>query len=161
MKDGQYWIRKLQLAKHPEGGYFKETYRSDETIPAAALPPRFDGVRAFSTAIYFLLTGGECSALHRIKSDEMWHFYAGSELTIHVIEPMGSYSQIKLGGDHLQAVVSAGCWFGATVDDPESYALVGCTVAPGFDFTDFELARRDELIAQFPRHRMIVEKLTR
>ena len=161
MKDARYWIKRLQLAKHPEGGYFTETYRSNEAIPAAALPPRFNGNRAFSTAIYFLLTDGEFSALHRIKSDEMWHFYAGGELTIYVIEPTGSYSQIKLGGDHLQAVIRAGCWFGATVNEPQSYALVGCTVAPGFDFADFEVARRDELIAQYPRHRWVIEKLTR
>jgi uncharacterized protein len=161
MKDARYWIKKLELAKHPEGGYFKETYRSNETIFAAALPPRFDGNRAFSTAIYFLLTAVECSSLHRIKSDEMWHFHAGSELIIHIIEPTGSYSQIKLGGDRFQAVVPAGCWFGATVDEPQSYALVGCTVAPGFDFADFELARRDELIAQYPRLRGIIERLTR
>jgi uncharacterized protein len=160
MKDAQYWIKKLQLAKHPEGGYFKETYRSGETIPAVGLPPRFDEDRAFSTAICFLLTGDDCSTLHRIKSDEMWHFYAGSELTIHVIEPTGNYGQIKLGGDRFQAVVPAGCWFGATVEQRQAYALVGCTVAPGFDFADFELAKRDELIAQFPQHRVIIERLT-
>jgi uncharacterized protein len=160
MKDAQYWIKKLQLAKHPEGGYFKETYRSNETIPAAALPPRFDEDRAFSTAIYFLLTGEDCSALHRIKSDEIWHFYTGSELTIQVIETTGSYGQIRLGADCFQAVVAAGSWFGATVDEPQSYALVGCTVAPGFDFADFELAKRDELIAQFPQHRVMIERLT-
>jgi predicted cupin superfamily sugar epimerase len=160
MKDAQYWIKKLQLARHPEGGYFKETYRSNETIRAAGLPPRFDEDRAFSTAIYFLLTGDDRSALHRIKSDEMWHFYAGSELTIHVIEPTGNYGQIKLGGDRFQAVVPAGCWFGATVEQRQAYALVGCTVAPGFDFADFELAKRDELIAQFPQHRVIIERLT-
>ena len=100
MKDARYWIEKLQLARHPEGGYFRETYRSDEVISAAGLPARFGGPRAFSTAIYFLLPANEYSALHRIKSDEVWHFYAGRTLTVHIIEPGGAYRQIQLGGDH-------------------------------------------------------------
>jgi uncharacterized protein len=160
MKDFRQWVGRLGLLKHPEGGYYRESYRSAESIPPQGLPARFGGARAFSTAIYFLLSGDEISGLHRIKSDEVWHFYAGSPLTIHVIDQSGKYTQIKLGDDCFQAVVHAGCWFGATVGEPQSYALVGCTVAPGFDFADFEMARRADLLARYPQHRAIVERLT-
>jgi hypothetical protein len=160
------WIDALQLHRHPEGGYFRETYRSEETIAAASLPPRFGGDRAFSTAIYFLLEGEDFSALHRIKQDEVWHFYDGAALTIHVIDPAGNYSRILLGrnleaGELPQAVVRAGCYFGASVSDSRSYSLVGCTVAPGFEFADFELADREELCRLYPQHRQIIEGLTR
>jgi predicted cupin superfamily sugar epimerase len=161
MNDANYWIDRLRLQRHPEGGYFRETYRASDTIPAAGLPPRFVGERAFSTLIYFLLPGMEYSALHRIRSDEVWHFYSGSSLTIHVIDADGGYAPLQFGSDSFQAVVPAGCWFGATVDDPDSYALVGCTMAPGFDFADFELGRRDHLIALYPRHRALIERLTK
>ncbi len=153
-------MQKLGLQKHPEGGYYRETYRSAELIPHQGLPTRFGGARALSTAIYFLLPSNEISALHRIKSDEVWHFYTGSQLTIHVINEKGAYTQIKLGDDCFQAVVRAGWWFGATVDEPQSYALVGCTVAPGFDFADFEMAKRADLLAHYPRHHSIIERLT-
>ncbi|MDP6777355.1 MAG: cupin domain-containing protein [Candidatus Latescibacteria bacterium] len=160
------WIKALDLQRHPEGGYYRETYRSEEEIPAAALPGRFQGPRALSTAITFLLPGGEFSALHRIKSDEIWHHYAGSSLTIHVIDPDGTYRRIILGkdieaGEGPQVVVPAGCWFGATVDEEGSYTLAGCTVSPGFDFEDFELGLRSDLIELYPQHRAIVERLTR
>jgi len=159
------WIRALALQPHPEGGHFRETYRSAERLPAAALPSRFGGKRSVSTAIYFLLRGGECSRLHRIRSDEVWHYYAGSPLTVHVIDVQGRYRALRLGrtpsaGQLLQVVVPAGAWFGATVDRARGYALVGCTVAPGFDFADFELADRTTLLRQFPRHRRIIERLT-
>jgi len=164
--DARYWIEKLGLERHPEGGYFRETYRSEEAIPPRGLPERFAGPRSVATAIYFLLGDGDFSALHRIASDELWHFYGGAPLTLHVIEPQGDYAQIKLGADPekgqaFQAVVSAGCWFGATLDEPQSYALVGCTVAPGFDFADFEMGRREELLLRYPLQRDIILKLTR
>jgi uncharacterized protein len=165
-KNAGYWIEKLGLQKHPEGGYYKETYRSNEEIAHDSLPKRFSGCRNFSTAIYFLLVGTDFSALHRIKSDELWHFYAGSSLTIHVIEESGKYRPIKLGenfdeGEVFQAVVKAGDWFGATVNDPESYSLVGCTVAPGFDFNDFELGKGEDLIKCYPQYQSLIEKMTR
>jgi len=147
MKTAQDWIEALRLAKHPEGGYYRETYRSTATI----------GDRAVSTAIYFLLPAGEISALHRIKSDELWHFYGGNSLTIHSIA--GRYSTIELSADNPQAVVPAGNWFGATVET--GYALVGCTVAPGFDFRDFEMADRTALLATYPQHRVVIERLTK
>jgi predicted cupin superfamily sugar epimerase len=161
----QNWIDRLHLQPHPEGGYFRETYRAPLTLPRSALPGH-GGDRAASTAIYFLLAGDQFSAFHRIRSDELWHFYAGSTLIVHVITPDGEYRQIRLGssadqGEHFQAVVPAGCWFGSSLLDPNKYALVGCTVAPGFDFADFEMAKRDELIAHYPQHRAIIERLTR
>lgn len=119
-----------------------------------------------ATAIYFLLPGDQFSALHRLRSDEVWHFYAGSSLTLHIIDPQGCLTQKKLGtnpdkGESFQVVVEAGCWFGATVDDPQGYALVGCTVAPGFEFEDFELGNRQQLLEQYPQHRELIERLTR
>ncbi len=165
-RSADYWIEKLGLSEHPEGGYFARTYSSRERIAGEHLPERFGGSRAIASAIYYLLKGDRPSAFHRIKSDEMWHFYEGSSLTLHVIGHDGRWAQIHLGrdferGEKHQALVKAGCWFGAIVDDPRSYALTGCTVAPGFEYEDMELADRAELIGQFPQHRAIIEKLTR
>jgi predicted cupin superfamily sugar epimerase len=115
-----------------------------------ALPAEFTGARAASTAIYFLLEGKNFSAFHRLRSDEVWHFYVGTPLVVHVIEPEGTYSSIELGrdleaGQVPQAVVRAGCWFASHVADWNSFAVVGCTVAPGFEFADFEMGKRREL----------------
>jgi len=159
-----YWINHLRLNRHPEGGWFAETYRATETIPADALPARFDGARSFCTAIHFLLEQGDFSALHRLKSDEMWHFYAGSPLTVHIITPTGEFREIRLGGtpeqgECFQAVVPAGCWFGAVTSG--EYSLVGCTVAPGFDFSDFEMAEQTTLTALFPQHAALIKRMTR
>jgi predicted cupin superfamily sugar epimerase len=161
-----YWIEKLHMQPHPEGGFYAETYRSHEHILGEHLPGRYNGDRSFATAIYFLVEGGRFSALHRISSDEMWHFYTGTRLTIYAIEPQGDLQTIHLGnnpdeGEVFQAVVKAGCWFGSIAKDPDGYALVGCTVAPGFDFADFELADRREMLQQFPQHRSIIEALTK
>jgi uncharacterized protein len=172
------WVTTLQLQPHPEGGYFRETYRANEGIQLADLPERFwvgtaeaqesnaGGVRQFSTAIYYLLPYGHFSSLHRIKSDEVWHFYAGSCLSVYAIDTQGQLSVLKLGGhpeqrEVFQGVVKAGCWFGARVEVPDTYALVGCTVAPGFDFADFELAERQKLLQQFPQHQELILQLTR
>lgn len=160
------WIEKLQLTAHPEGGYFRETYRSDEILEMEQLPERYKVDHSFSTTIYYLLKGNQFSAFHRLNSDEVWHFYAGSTLIIHIISEAGEYSEIRLGnnpdeGKTFQAVIPAGCWFGATINDKNSFVLVGCTIAPGFDFSDFELGNRKELIKQFPRYKAIIEMLTR
>ena len=166
MMDARAWIERLGLRRHPEGGYFRETYRSREGIARDHLPARFGGDRAFSTAIYFLLEGGDFSALHTIKQDEVWHFYDGSRLTVHVIDADGGHAALRLGrdvaeGEEPQAVVRAGRLMGAVVNDPRSYALVGCTAAPGFDFADFEMPTREELCARYPQHRGLIERLTR
>lgn len=166
MKNAEYWIEKLHLLPHPEGGHFRETYRAREVIVKDALPKRFKGDRVFSTCIYYLLNRQEYSAFHAIKQDEIWHFYEGSSLTIHIIDRGGNYSAVKLGrdlesGEAPQAVVRAGCWFAAAVNNIDGYALVGCcTVAPGFDFADFEMADRNTMIERYPEHRNIIVKYT-
>jgi uncharacterized protein len=165
-EDAKYWIDKLRLMPHPEGGYYRQTYRAELVIDRAALPAGFLGNRAVSTAIYFLLEGKDFSAFHRLRSDEIWHFYIGEALVVHVISESGEYSGIQLGsdpeaGEVFQAVVNAGCWFASRVEDPQSFALVGCTVAPGFDFEDFELGKREELVRFYPQHRELIEWLTR
>lgn len=165
MQSAEQWIQSLQMRRHPEGGWYREFYRSNESIPQRCLPVRFAGDRAFSTAIYFLLEGTEFSALHRIQQDELWHFYDGSPLTVHVIDTVGNYSAIALGrdlstGQRPMALVRGGCFFGATVDDSSSYALVGCTVSPGFTFDDFEMPGRERLLNLYPQHHDIIVKLT-
>lgn len=158
------YIHKLNLQPHPEGGWYSETYRSNEST--AALPDRFSGERSLSTAIYFLVTGETFSAFHRIKSDELWHFYDGDMLEIFVIDERGELSIISLGSDIdsgqvFQAVVRAGCWFASRCSAADGFSLVGCTVSPGFDFADFEMADRGELVRQYPQHEVIIAALTR
>jgi predicted cupin superfamily sugar epimerase len=159
-----YWIEKLGLQPHPEGGFFRQTYKSDLMIAGKALPG-FTGERAASTAIYFLLEGENFSAFHRLRSDEMWHFYAGSALTVHVIAPGGEYSVTLLGNDVefgqvFQAIVMAGCWFASHVWDWKGWALVGCTVAPGFEFEDFEMGSRERLVREYPQHAHLITRLS-
>jgi len=165
-KDAAYWIERLGLERHAEGGYFRQTYRADLVLAKESLPAQFAGARAASTGIYFLLEGENFSGFHRLRSDEMWHFYVGSPVAVHVISEDGEYSKMVLGcdpdaGEVLQGVVKAGCWFGSHVADWKSFAVVGCTVAPGFEFEDFEMAGREELARAFPEHRQIIERLTR
>ena len=165
MRDSKYWIGKLNLQPHPEGGYYKETYRSDDIILKEHLPEGFSGQRNISTAIYYLLENEQCSKLHRIRSDEMWHFYDGCGLVIFVIDKEGNYSENKLGlnteeGELPQVLIKAGNWFGAKVSRKESFCLAGCTVSPGFHFDDFELADRKTLSENFPKHIEIIEVLT-
>ena len=159
-------VKALDLLPHPEGGFFKETYRSTETINQENLGNQYEGERNCSTGIYFLLTSENFSAFHRIKQDEMWHFYDGAPICIHCISPDGTYSKTLLGrniasGEKPQFVVKGGDWFAATVPDKDTYSLVGCTVSPGFNFIDFELAKRNELVDLFPEHQEIITTLTR
>lgn len=158
--------QQLQLIPHPEGGYFREVYRSTDRIAGECLHHRFcGGSRSVSTAIYFLMETGNFSAFHRIKSDELWHHYEGVSLEIVVIHPQGALEILKLGKDFANGelpmqVVSEGCWFASRVAN-DGFALVGCTVAPGFDFVDFELADRSMLIKTFPKHEKIIIEQTR
>lgn len=160
----QQLIQFYQLLPHPEGGYYKETYRSSESIPADSLSERFIGNRNFSTAIYFLLEENSFSAFHRIKSDECWHFYSGDAVDIHVLLENGNYELIKLGsniemGEQFQAIVPAGAWFASKTNG--TYSLVGCTVSPGFDFADFELAKAAELAEHFPGQLALIQHFCR
>ncbi len=157
------WIAHLKLEKHPEGGYFNECYRSDESIAMDALPQRFSGDRSISTSIYFLLKKNEFSAFHRIKSDETWYFHDGAPLEIYVLDPEKGL-QIKLLGldtkqDCLpQQTVKHGMWFASR--SKGDFSLVGCTVAPGFDFSDFEMASAEALHKEFPEHVDIINTLS-
>jgi len=165
MKDAEYWIEKLKLLPHPEGGFYKETYRSDEIINRVHLPQRFKGHRNISTSIFYLIQHGQFSKLHRIKSDEMWHFYDGCGLIIYSINKNGKLTENKLGinaeeGECPQILINAGDWFGAKVSKQDSYCLSGCTVSPGFHFEDFEMGNREELINLFPEHKSIINDLT-
>jgi hypothetical protein len=156
-------VNRLGLLPHPEGGFYKQTYKDDGLVEG------YQGIdlespHASSTAIYFLMTEGNFSALHRLKQDEVWHFYEGSALSVHTIKADGTHQEIRLGrdleaGEVYQAVVKRGDIFGSCVDS--GYALVGCTVAPGFEFEDFELLPKVDLLAAYPMYQELIEKLTR
>jgi uncharacterized protein len=154
-------IKKLKLKKHPEGGFYSETYRSKSAFNKSHLPKKFGGRRNHSTAIYFLLTGKHFSAFHRLKADEVWHFYSGSPLNLYVIQKNGKLKKIVLGKNHYyQTVIHAEQWFAAEVTEPKSYSLVGCTVSPGFHYDDFELGEKSELIKLYPDLKGLIYKLT-
>ncbi|MCX7552832.1 cupin domain-containing protein [Marinicella sp. S1101] len=167
MKSAQYWIKQLKLQPHPEGGYFNETYRCQESMTAGNLPERFTQDHCFSTAIYYLLEAPDFSAFHRIKQDELWHFYTGnSALTIHVISQAGNYHNLQLGNEPstnqaFQQMVKAGDWFAASVNESNGFALVGCTVAPGFEFADFEIAQESQLFELCPEQQTLIKSLSK
>ena len=147
-------IKLYAMKPHPEGGFYRETYRSR----AAA------NGRNVCTAIYFLLPAGAKSRLHRLGSDELWHFYLGGPITIAQIFPDGREERVTLGpdpraGQVQQHAVPAGCWFGAYPAPGTKYALVGCTVAPGFDFDDFEIGGSAALLKDFPASAELIKKL--
>ena len=159
-------IDHFKLEAHPEGGYFKETYRSDGLISAENPDWEFSSERNFSTCIYFLLTSDTFSAFHRIKQDEIWHFYQGSPIRLYLIAQNGSTKEVIIGSDFEQGqlpqfVVPKGVYFAAEVVEQNSFALSGCTVAPGFDFADFELPSRKALLELFPEHRALISRFTR
>ena len=160
------YIKILRLKPHPEGGFYRQNYKSLEQIPQNALPSRFKTDLSFSTAIYYLLESKDFSAFHKIKSDEIWHFYAGSPLIIYCIDLLGNSHELELGpdilnGQQLQIIIKAGHWFAARVKEPDSFMLCGCTVSPGFEFHDFTLADREELLKAFPQHARNIVALTR
>ncbi|MBX7181173.1 MAG: cupin domain-containing protein [Bacteroidia bacterium] len=159
------YIQQLELTAHVEGGYYKESFRSDLLLPSDALPERFTGDRVASTHIYFLLEFGQCSKLHRIASEEHWHFYAGNSLEIIELNTQNQLIIHKLGnriekGEKFHVVIQAGSWFGSRCTVPNGFSLVGCTVAPGFDFNDFEMGDRSELLVQFPDFQEFIMELT-
>lgn len=149
-KNAHYWIHKLKLIPHPEGGFYKESYRDQEKVKQEALGNNFSGDRNYSTAIYYLLGKGDSSCFHRIKSDELWHFYAGDPVIIYYIENRVLKS-FKLGTDldndeALMRIIPKNTWFAAELLHESNYALMGCTVSPGFDFSDFEKATKDKIL---------------
>lgn len=166
--DASYWIRHLNLTKHIEGGWFNEVYKSELKLSLSQLTANFtdNATRHACTHIYFLLEKNQFSALHRIQSDELWHFYAGDSLIIYEIEASGKLVKHILGsnprkGQQLFTWVKAGSWFGAALTEKSEYALTGCTVSPGFDYADFEMAEREKLLREFPQHSKLIISLTR
>lgn len=160
------YVAYYQMQPHPEGGFYKETYRSGTSISFDKGVDRFDGERSIATAIYFLITAGNFSAFHRIKSDELWHFYAGQALSVHVLHEDGRYEQMRVGnnpaaGEVFQAMVPAGAWFASECAPGSNFSFVGCTVSPGFDFADFELAEADALSKHYPEHVALIKRLCR
>jgi len=158
-------ISHFNLIEHPEGGYFKETYRSKGEIQSKHLGNEFDGNRNYCTSIYFLLTSDKFSAFHKINQDEIWHFYTGTTLRLHMISPNGAYTAVLIGNDFLngeilQFTVPASYYFAAEVLEKNSFSFTGCTVSPGFDFRDFVLPSCKELSKKFPKHKKIIKQLT-
>lgn len=154
-------IEKFNLEPHPEGGYYKETYRAS----LKSKYNNFNGERNVSTGIYYMLTKGSKSGLHRIKSDEMWHFYLGGPMTIVEFYDDGRFVKTILGqninkGEMVQHTLPAGCWFGGFPNEGTDFSFVGCTVAPGFDFADFEFASKKYLLEKFPKQQELINRLT-
>jgi len=152
----QSLILELNLVPHPEGGYYSETYRSEEKIP--------EKERDLMTAIYFLLTSDNVSKFHRIKSDELWFFHSGSPLIVHTLDESG-HTKYLVGndvskGEKPQFMVPKNTIFGSSVKNENSFSLVSCVVAPGFDFTDFELFKKEELLSIYPDQKVIIDRLT-
>jgi len=165
--DASYWIRQLGLSHHPGGGYYKVTFRSSAAEESNESQNFQTGGMVFSwNTIYYLLDHEEFSPFHRIKADEIWHFYLGSPITIYSINPEGMLFEKKLGQNPanrelFQAHMIAGHWFAASVENEDSYALVGCTIAPGINFSQFEIGRRNGLISRFPRHKDLIMRFTK
>jgi predicted cupin superfamily sugar epimerase len=159
-------IRTLGLAPHPEGGWFREVFRSRERVPRAGLPERFPGARSLATSILYLLAAGERSSFHRLRADELWCHHAGGAMHLHLLarDARGSRtkraSRLVVGGDTPQVAVAHGTWFAAEPEPGAAFALVGCIVSPGFEFADFELAGREQLLAEFPAERTLVTQFT-
>ena len=161
--DAQDWIDKLKLSIHPEGGAYKEIYRSDIIWQPDVNHPIKEN-RSLSTSIYYLLRSGEFSAFHRIKSDEIWHHYDGDDLIIYELNPKDGLVRHLLGKSHADALpqvcIRAGVWFASRVAENGKYTLAGCTVSPGFDFQDFELAAKNTLLNDYPIHKNIIVSMT-
>ncbi|WP_394238908.1 cupin domain-containing protein [Niallia oryzisoli] len=162
--DPHYYVSKLGLTPHREGGYYKETFQSTEVTSDQELTVNFEGKRKLYTSIYFLLTSKDISHFHRLKSDELWYYHAGSSLTIHIIDETGDYKEIKLGldldkGEVPQALVPKNSIFGSSVMDEDTFSLVGCMVSPGFEYKDFELFTQDELLLNYPQHKDVILRM--
>lgn len=157
-RDASYYIEHLNLAPHPEGGYYKSSFASNEEMEVGAAS------RKLYTSIYFLLETGNVSHFHRLKSDEVWYYHAGSPLIVHMFDEDGDYTEMKLGldfekGEVPQAIVPKNSIFGSSIMDNNAFSLVGCMVSPGFDFEDFELFTQEELIKDYPDHVEVIKKL--
>jgi uncharacterized protein len=166
MKNAGYWINHLSLQPHPEGGYFKETYRAGEKISETQPNILKNGARNLVTSIYFLLQEGDVSHFHQLKSDEIWYFHAGKAISVYVITVSGKLQVFQLGpeiekGEKLQLVIPKGSIFGAVCNEKNSYGLFGCVVSPGFDFDDFYLFTTSELLEMHPHYENEIRRLTK
>jgi predicted cupin superfamily sugar epimerase len=155
MQTSLYWIDKYHMLPHPEGGYYKELFRSELEINGGW------GRRNALTSIFYLLEEKDYSAFHRIKSDELWYYHAGDTLLTHEINPSGELVTHTINAENPFAAITPGSWFASVVKDQKGYVLVSCAVAPGFDFVDFELAETDELAKEYPEHSSIINRLKR
>lgn len=156
----EHWIKQLELNPHPEGGYYREIFRSDHKVIRENERKQTDAC----TSIYYLLEGKDFSGFHRLESDELWYFHKGETIFIHVIDQSGAYNCIELGDSgsgQLQAVVEAKCWFAAEIPSNSGFALVSCAVAPGFNFSEFEMAVKAVLLNSFPDLKGIINRLCR
>jgi predicted cupin superfamily sugar epimerase len=163
MNKAEYWVQQLSLKPHPEGGFYKEIYRSSISIDKKSLPLGYKDNRRLATSIYYLLRSGEISHFHRLRSDELWYYHFGSSVRIIIIDQEGHKLTKILGpkiekAEHMQVVIPAGTIFGAEIIDTDSFGLFGCLVAPGFEFDDFEMYSKDDLIQAYPRQVDIIEK---
>lgn len=165
MYTADYFIQKLDMIPHQEGGFYKEIEASNQNTPVHEDGRETQEIRKLWTSIYFLLRDGEVSNFHRLKSDEMWYYHAGSSLTIYMINPNGELITQELGldvekGEQPQVLVPKGYIFGSGMNK-EGYALVGCMVSPGFDFRDFELFDQADLLEKYPQYKETIVKLSR
>lgn len=168
MQSTEQIIKHFDLKPLPEeGGYYNEIYRSEEKTPSSALPERYESSRCFGTSIYFLLKKGVFSALHRLKSDEIYHFYMGDPVKVLLLFPEGETKTVTLGNDFTrghqpQLVIPKGTWQGCLLENADAeFALMGCTVSPGFEFEDFEVGERKKLTERYPQQKELIEQLTR
>jgi len=155
-----YWIQHLNLQPHPEGGYYKEVFRSGvEVNRLSASDPK-----SACTSIYYLLEGTDFSGFHRIASDELWYFHKGSPLHIHAIDEKGNYQVHELSDTYtgaLSVAITPGLWFASAIPSGQGFALVSCAVAPGFEFSEFEMAKKEEMLVLYPQHKALLERLCR
>jgi uncharacterized protein len=166
MKGYQFWIKHLNLQPHPEGGFFRETYRSNLVIDHNILPVDYSGNRKLSTSIYYMLRSGEISRLHRLHSDELWYYHLGSSIKIVMIDQEGNKHTKLLGAnlekaEQLQVLIPSGTIFGAELIDSDSFSLLGCMVTPGFEFDDFEIFDKEDLLQAYPKHVDLINKFSK
>jgi len=160
IQSASYWISHLNLQPHPEGGYYKEVFRSEQQVIRSGSTDE----KQACTSIYYLIEGTDFSGFHRIASDEIWYFHKGSPLAIHIIDEQGIYSWFEVSDTttgSLSVAVRAGLWFAAEIPSGNGFSLVSCAVAPGFEFTEFEMASKQELMAIYPQHAGLLNRLCR
>ncbi|RWY53808.1 cupin domain-containing protein [Mucilaginibacter gilvus] len=155
-----YWIEQLSLLPHPEGGFYKEVFRSAQQVNRLGTSTLLQAC----TSIYYLLEGEDYSGFHKISSDEIWYFHKGAPLIVHIITAEGEHRPLQLSnqpGGNLSLVVPAGLWFAAEVPAKRDYTLVSCAVAPGFEFSEFEMAKKEELLKNYPGNDELFDRLCR